>query len=80
MCDLKRLSGRDVVTVLSKFGFEVQSESRIHVKLRRRSDVGTSECITLALHDELDAATLRAIIEQASRFVSEHELLRSFSR
>lgn len=80
MCELRRLSGREVVAILSEFGFEVQSERGIHAKLRRWDDSGRQECITVVLHDELDAATLRAIVEQASRFIPEHEVVHSFAR
>lgn len=80
MCELRKLSGRDVVEILSEFGFEVQIEKGCHVKLRRCSEGEKPESITVALHEELDVATLRAIIEQAGRFIPEHDLVHSFSR
>ena len=43
-------------------------------KLRRLSSSGDKQSLTVPKHDELDPGTLRAIIRQASRFISEQEL------
>jgi len=75
---LKRLSGKEVVSILSKFGFSVHSQRGSHVKLRRVSPAGDAQTLTIAAHDELDAGTLRAIIRQASRFVPEETLKKEF--
>jgi len=71
---LKTLSGRDVVKILSWFGFKVVSQRGSHVKLRRVSSDGTKQTLTIPLHEELDKGTLRAIFRQALRYIPEEEL------
>ena len=71
---LRRLSGRDVVTILDRFGFAVHFQRGSHVKLRRAGPGGEKQTLTIRLHDELDAGTLTAIMRQASRYVSEEQL------
>jgi len=71
---LRRLSGRDVVTILGRFGFAVHSQRGSHVKLRREASGGEKETLTIPLHDELDAGTLSAIVRQASRYIPEEQL------
>jgi predicted RNA binding protein YcfA (HicA-like mRNA interferase family) len=73
----RRLSGRDVVRILRRFGFEVVAIRGSHAKLRRRAEDG-SQILTTPLHRELAPGTIRAIHRQASRFVPEHELLPLF--
>jgi len=71
---LKVLSGKDVVKILSKFGFIPVSQKGSHVKLRRTLPSGTRQSLTIPLHEELDKGTLKAIYRQALRFISEEEL------
>jgi len=80
MPKLRVLSGREVVKILSKFGFEVVSQRGSHVKLRRVLPDETKQTLTVPLHEELDKGTLKAIIRQASRFISEEELKPHFHR
>ncbi|MBI5674678.1 MAG: type II toxin-antitoxin system HicA family toxin [Nitrospirae bacterium] len=75
---LKRLSGKEVLSILSKFGFSVHSQRGSHVKLRRTSTAGEVQSLTMVMHDELDIGTLRAIIRQASRFIPEEHLRKEF--
>jgi len=75
---LKRLSGKEVLSILSKFGFSVHSQRGSHVKLRRTSSAGEVQSLTIVMHDELDIGTLRAIIRQASRFILEEHLRKEF--
>jgi len=74
MPKLRILSGKEVVKIPSKFGFEVVSQKGSHVKLRRILSDGTKQTLTVPLHMELDKGTLKAIIRQASRYVPEEEL------
>lgn len=74
MPKLKRLSGDEVVAVMLRFGFEVESQRGSHVKLRRITAGGLKQTLTVPRHRELDVGTLRAIFRQAARFVSEEEL------
>lgn len=71
---LRRLSGPEVVDILYAFGFELRSQKGSHAKLRRTSPQGGRQTLTVPLHPELDAGTLRAIIRQAARYVPEAEL------
>jgi len=74
MSRLKVLSGKDVVKILSKFGFIPVSQKGSHVKLRRTLPSGTRQSLTIPLHEELDKGTLKAIYRQALRFIPEEEL------
>jgi predicted RNA binding protein YcfA (HicA-like mRNA interferase family) len=73
MPKLRRLAGRDVLTILQGCGFQQVSQRGSHVKLAREI-AGTRQVLTVPLHTELDSGTLRAIFRQASRFISEEEL------
>jgi len=75
---LKRLSGSDVISILSKFGFTVHSQRGSHVKLQRISSTGKKQILTIPLHKELDVGTLRAIVRQAGRYIPEEELIPYF--
>ena len=77
---LRRLSGREVVKALHAFGFEVESMRGSHAKLARTLQDGTRQILTVPLHAELAAGTLRAIFRQATRFISEDELRGRFFR
>jgi predicted RNA binding protein YcfA (HicA-like mRNA interferase family) len=50
-----------------------------HAKLRRVTDDGRRETLTLPLHRDLDVGTLQAIFRQA-RFLPEAELRKRFYR
>lgn len=73
MPKLRRLAGRDVVTILQGFGFQQVSQRGSHVKLVRALAEGR-QVLTVPLHAELDPGTLRAIVRQASRFIPEPDL------
>ena len=75
---LRRLSGSEVVDIICTFGFEVCSQRGSHVKLRRVGAESEKQTLTIPLHAELDAGTLRAIIRQAMRYIPEVELLPRF--
>ena len=73
MSKLRTLSGQDLLKVFSSFGFTSHSQRGSHVKLRRTVQ-GNQQTLTVALHDEMDKGTLRAIFRQALRYVSEADL------
>ena len=73
MPKLRRLAGRDVLTILQGFGFQQISQRGSHVKLVRQV-AGSRQVLTVPLHTELDPGTLRAIFRQASRFIAEQDL------
>jgi len=78
MPKLKRMSGRQIVAIFENFGFEVVSQRGSHAKLRRVLKSGTKETLTIPIHDELDRGTLRAIVRQASRYISNDVLRKRF--
>jgi predicted RNA binding protein YcfA (HicA-like mRNA interferase family) len=71
---LRRLSARDVLGALKNFGFEVVATRGSHAKLRRVTEDGQTQTLTLPLHKDLDLGTIRAIYRQATRFIPETEL------
>ena len=74
MSKLKLLSGKELIKIFSKFGFEIVSQKGSHAKLRRILKDGTKQTLTIPIHDELDKGTLKAIFRQALRYISEKEL------
>lgn len=78
MPKLRRLSGDEVIAILTRFGFTIHAQRGSHVKLRRAGPTGSPQTLTIPKHRELDTGTLRAIIRQASRFVPEDQLLLHF--
>ena len=71
---LKRLSGPQVADIMAAFEFQTHSQRGSHVKLRRITKRGEKQTLTIPLHPELDAGTLRAIIRQAARYIPESDL------
>ena len=71
---LRRLAGAEVVAILGRFGFALHSQRGSHAKLRRTLADGTTQTLTVPMHGELDAGTCRAILRQASRYISEEDL------
>ena len=62
MSSLPVISGRDLVKVLSKVGFEFDRQKGSHMILFRADPATT---LTVPDHRELDRGTLRAILRQA---------------
>lgn len=77
---LRRLSARDVLSILKTFGFEVVATRGSHAKLRRITEDAGAQILTVPLHKELDVGTVRAIYRQAARFIAETELRHHFYR
>ena len=75
---LKKLSGNDVIRILESFDFDIVARRGSHVKLRRAGVEGEKQTLTIPLHSEIDAGTLRAIFRQASRYVPEGHLRECF--
>ncbi len=74
---LKRLSGAEVIEILSSFGFQIHSQKGSHIKLKR-SGVTGEETLTVPSHRELDTGTCRAIYRQATKYIPESELYSYF--
>jgi len=67
---LRRASSREIVSALSRFGFQVVSQRGSHVKLSRTDPDGSKQTLTIPNQSEMAPGTLRAVFRQASRFVS----------
>jgi predicted RNA binding protein YcfA (HicA-like mRNA interferase family) len=72
------MSGRDVISAFESLGFKVWSQRGSHVKLRRVTAEGEHQTLTVPSHTEVDTGTLRAIVRQASRYVTQEELREHF--
>lgn len=77
MPKLKKLSGRDVISILNQFGFEVLNQGGSHIKLRRVKD-DLKQTLLIPNHKEIDTGTLRAIVRQAGRYISMEDLNKHF--
>jgi predicted RNA binding protein YcfA (HicA-like mRNA interferase family) len=71
---LRRLSARDVLAALKSFGFEVVATRGSHAKLRRVTEDGQTQTLTLPLPKDLDLGAIRAIYRQATRLIPETQL------
>jgi predicted RNA binding protein YcfA (HicA-like mRNA interferase family) len=74
----RRLSGDEVLAILARHWFSIQSRRGSHVKLRRVTLRGSVQTLTVPRHRELDTGTLQAIFRQASRYVPEEDLRPDF--
>jgi len=70
---LKRLSAKQVLAVLAEFDFEIVSQPGSHIKLVRVANY-QKQILTIPNHNELDTGTCKAIMRQASRYISSDEL------
>ena len=73
----KRLSSSEVIKILEKFGFQIHSQRGSHIKMRRVAKTG-KETLTIPNHKQLDTGTCRAILRQASKYISFSELSQYF--
>jgi len=78
MPKLKALSGKEVIGVLEELGFSVVNQKGSHVKLKRVVDGGINQTLTIPDHSDLDKGTLKAIYNQAVRYVPESDLRKYF--
>jgi predicted RNA binding protein YcfA (HicA-like mRNA interferase family) len=74
MPKVKVLSGGDVISILSNFGFLPVAQRGSHVKLRRILSGGERQTLTIPNHKDLDCGTRVAIYRQALRYIPEQEL------
>ncbi|MFZ1322615.1 MAG: type II toxin-antitoxin system HicA family toxin [Ignavibacteria bacterium] len=77
MPKLKKLSGKEVISILNQFGFEVINQRGSHIKLRRIKD-NFKQTLLIPNHKEIDTGTLRAIVRQAGKYISSEELQKHF--
>lgn len=77
MPKLLHLSGKEVISIFRSLGFSIAGQKGSHVKLRREVHQ-SSQTLTIPNHKELDVGTLKAIYNQALRYVSEEEIRHHF--
>ena len=77
MPKLKRLTAKQVLAILAQFGFVIASQRGSHIKLARMVH-NQKQILTIPNHTELDTGTCKAIMRQASRFISSEELYPHF--
>ncbi|MDZ4711956.1 MAG: type II toxin-antitoxin system HicA family toxin [bacterium] len=77
MPKLKKLSGKEVISILNQFDFKVINQRGSHVKLRRTKD-NFKQTLLIPNHKEIDTGTLRAIVRQAGKYISLEELQKHF--
>lgn len=75
----KILSAREVLSILASFGFVVHRQRGSHIKVRRETASG-AETLTVPNHKVIAKGTLKAIYNQASRYISPSELHGHFYR
>lgn len=63
MPKLPPLSGKDVIKVLTKLGYEIDHQTGSHIILRQKKE--PHRRLTIPNHREISKGTLRAIIRQA---------------
>lgn len=78
MPKLKNLRGEDVIHIFKSLGFSVMGQRGSHVKLRRARKDTIKQTLTIPMHKELDRGTIKAIYNQALRYISEDELRKHF--
>ena len=79
MSKLKKLSGKEVISILNQFGFEAINQRGSHIKLRRVKN-NLKQTLLIPNHKEIDTGTLRAIVRQAGRYIPLEELNKHFYR
>lgn len=77
MPKLKVLDSKDIIKILETFGFREVSQKGSHVKLIKETPF-QRQVLTIPNHKNIDRGTVKAIFNQASRFVSSEELEKHF--
>ncbi len=76
---LKRLTSREILGILGRFGFEVVSMKGSHAKLARiPGNTGHKEIVVVPVHRKMSVGTIHAIYRQACRFIPEEDLRKDF--
>lgn len=77
MPKLKSLDSGEIIKILESFGFQINSQKGSHIKLVKQTSF-QKQVLTIPNHKELKRGTIKAIFNQASRFVSSEELEKHF--
>lgn len=76
---LRTLSGDDVISIFTQFGFVLSFGKGSHCKLSRIKD-GEQQVLVVPRHKTIARGTLKAIYRKAGLFVGENELRKFFYR
>jgi len=71
---LRQLSGKQVVSIFEKFGYEIKSQQGSHIKMKRLA----SRILIVPNEQIIDKGTLKAIYNQALVIIPENELRKYF--
>jgi len=77
MVKLPRLSGHELIKILTKFGFSKVRQKGSHVMLIKKTKLGKTGCV-VPLHDELETGTLLGILRQVK--ISRDEFLSMYKK
>jgi predicted RNA binding protein YcfA (HicA-like mRNA interferase family) len=77
MPKLKILSGKDVIKIFDTFGFLIAGQKGSHIKLKRIT-ANNRQTLTIPNHSEMDKGTLKAIYNQALKYIPENDLRKHF--
>lgn len=78
MPKLLRLKAKELLKIFFEFGFEIISQKGSHIKLSRKSKINGEQTLTIPNHKELDIGTIKAIYNQALKYIGEEELYKKF--
>ncbi|WP_369127681.1 type II toxin-antitoxin system HicA family toxin [Candidatus Viridilinea mediisalina] len=70
---LRSLSGKQVIAILSRYGFQVVRQRGSHAVLQKQL-ANTTVTVPVPLHNELKIGTLQSIIRQSGVPKSEFEI------
>ncbi len=74
---LRILSGKDLIKIFKEQGFVVHDQSGSHIKLRRELS-GARQTLIIPNHSPIAKGTLKGIFNQASKYVSQDNLMKYF--
>jgi predicted RNA binding protein YcfA (HicA-like mRNA interferase family) len=74
---LPRLSGHNLIKILSHFGFYQKRQKGSHVMLIKETSKGKIGCV-VPLHQELETGTLLGVLKQAK--ITKEEFLKEYKK
>jgi len=72
--NLRQLSGKEVVSIFIRFGYEIKSQRGSHIKMKNTEN----RIVLIPNHSTIDKGTLKAIYNQALAIIPENEIKKYF--
>ena len=72
------MSGAEVASALIRKGFVLERQRGPHMKLARMGPDGRRQVMTVPRHDEIAPGTMKALVRQASAFLSPDDIQELF--